>query len=148
MRSPRPECPSFRKWLHQCPGRCEIVASAPIQAAKLSRPGVPVHLDHCYHLNGACDYKDLCVLMGWGVQQGREHTLGHLLSSLGTPPASAFWRCIERGQFRNQGRLLKEVTLEPELFILLAKIGSPLQIQSLPFPVAVWTCLLVANPHV
>ena len=32
---------------------------------------------------------------------------------------------IERGQFRNQGRLLMVVTLEPGLFILLANTGSP-----------------------
>lgn len=30
-----------------------------------------------------------------------------------------------RGHFRNQGRLLKEVTLDPSLFILLARTVSP-----------------------
>ena len=63
--------------------------------------------------------------MGWGFSKAGDtfqDTCYHHLGPLLLVPSGDV---IERGQFRNQGRLLKEATLEPGLFVLLAKTESP-----------------------
>lgn len=61
--------------------------------------------------------------MGVGEYQQDRNTPGHSLSL--ETSENAFGRCQRKGHFRNQGRLLKEVTLDPSLFSLLARTVSP-----------------------
>lgn len=114
---PRDEGPGSTRSGNSLPsgnGCTRTLEDVGIQAAKQPRFRVPAHLDHHHHPNGACDCRDLCVWMGECQQGGgTSWTLVYHLGPLLLMPCGDV---IERGLFRNWGGLLKEVTLEPELY--------------------------------
>ena len=115
---------SSRKGSPSSLGRRGAVPRTQVQPAKLPVPGVPAHLDHLPHPPGACDHRDLGMCRD-GVGDSKVGTLLDTPHHLG-PRLQMPWGDVRGSrQFRNQGRLLKEVTLELGLLIFLPRTVSP-----------------------